>query len=205
MNKRDDIALAEDYKELLRGGRILVVSGPSGSGKTTLINSLRGSFPELVYSVSVTTRKQREGEEEGDDYFFVSVEKFREMIEADELAEWAVYCDNYYGTPKKFLMDTLERGDDIVLEIEVQGAMQIKEKFPQGVFIFVVPPSLEVLKQRLSRRGTEDIRRIKGRIERAKREMNYWRNYDYLIVNDELDKAEEELRAILMAERCRIR
>lgn len=184
-------------------GLLVVISGPSGVGKGTVCKALRKTMPELTYSISATTRSPREGEVDGVNYFFKSVQEFKKMIEEDELIEWAQYVGNYYGTPRRFVEETLAQGQDVVLEIEVQGAMQVKEKYPQGIFIFLVPPSFEELRQRIIHRGTESESVLNLRLEAASDELKQIENYDYVVINDEVDKACERIRAIVMAEHCR--
>ncbi|KYQ86990.1 MULTISPECIES: guanylate kinase [Thermoactinomyces] len=184
-------------------GLLVVISGPSGVGKGTVCKALREMMPELTYSISATTRSPREGEVDGVNYFFKSVQEFEKMIEEDELIEWAQYVGNYYGTPRHFVEETLAKGRDVVLEIEVQGAMQVKEKYPQGIFIFLVPPSFEELRQRIIHRGTESESVLNLRLEAASDELKQINQYDYVVINDEVDKACERIRAIVMAEHCR--
>ena len=184
-------------------GLLIVLSGPSGVGKGTVCSALRESAPELVYSVSATTRAPRAGEQEGVNYFYKSREQFQSMIEQDELLEWAEYVGNYYGTPRSFVADTIRGGRDIVLEIEVQGALQVKKRFPQGVFIFLLPPSLEELKNRIVTRGTESEATISSRMAVASEELNLIEHYDYAVVNDRIETACERIRSIITAEHCR--
>ncbi|MBA4547517.1 guanylate kinase [Thermoactinomyces intermedius] len=184
-------------------GLLVVISGPSGVGKGTVCKALREMMPELTYSISATTRSPREGEVDGVNYFFKSVQEFEKMIEEDELIEWAQYVGNYYGTPRRFVEEMLAKGQDVVLEIEVQGAMQVKEKYPQGIFIFLVPPSFEELRQRIIHRGTESESVLNLRLEAASDELKQIDQYDYVVINDEVDKACERIRAIVMAEHCR--
>ncbi|MFM9330203.1 guanylate kinase [Paenibacillus mesotrionivorans] len=184
-------------------GILLVLSGPSGVGKGTVCNALRKMGTELVYSVSATTRTPREGEVHGVNYFFKSREEFSSMIESDDLLEYAEYCGNYYGTPREFVEDTLASGQDIILEIEVQGALKVKNKFPEGVFIFLLPPSLDELQSRIVTRGTETEDVIKSRMSIARDELRLIEHYDYAIVNDQVEAACHRIQAILTAERCR--
>lgn len=181
----------------------MVLSGPSGVGKGTVCAALRGMDTELVYSVSATTRSPRQGETEGVNYFFRSREQFISMIEADELLEHAEYCGNFYGTPRHFVEETLASGRDIILEIEVQGALKVKQKFPEGVFIFLLPPSLDELQSRIVTRGTETEEVIKSRMSIARDELRLMEHYDYAIVNDQVEAACRRIQAILLAEHCR--
>jgi guanylate kinase len=183
-------------------GLLIVLSGPSGVGKGTICTALRQCSPELVYSVSATTRNPRAGEAEGVNYFFKSKEQFRSMIERDELLEWAEYVGNFYGTPRSFVEQTIASGKDIILEIEVQGALKVKEKFPEGVFIFILPPSLEELETRIQGRGTETTDSIRNRLNVAVEEIRLLDHYDYAVVNDKVEAACERIRSIITAEHC---
>jgi guanylate kinase len=160
-------------------------------------------MPEIVYSVSATTRQPRQGEVEGVNYFFKTREQFQEMIARDALLEHAEYVGNYYGTPRDFVDRTLASGKDVILEIEVQGALKVKEKFPEAIFIFLLPPSLDVLKERITGRGTETQDVINTRMNVAVEEMNLLRHYDYAVINDEIDAACDRIRSIVIAEHCR--
>lgn len=180
-------------------GLKIVISGPSGSGKGTIVNKLIENENSIV-SISATTRKPRVGEVDGKHYFFRSKEDFEEMIRNNELLEYARFCDNYYGTPKKFVEDTTASGKNIILEIEVEGALQVKEIYPEAVFIFVIPPSLEELRQRLIDRQTETIDVIDKRLSRAKEELPYYKEYDYLVVNDDIDSAVTSIENIINCE-----
>lgn len=185
-------------------GLLIVLSGPSGVGKGTVCSALRKRLPGLVYSVSATTRSPREGEQHGVNYFFKSQEEFRRMIDNDQLLEYAQYVDNFYGTPRDFVEQTIEAGNDIILEIEVQGALKVKQTFPDGVFIFLTPPSLKELKDRIVGRGTETESVIHNRLSVAEEEIALMRHYDYAVVNDEVDKACMRIESIIVAEHCRI-
>ncbi|KLU60519.1 guanylate kinase [Peptococcaceae bacterium CEB3] len=186
-------------------GLLIVLSGPSGAGKGTLCQELLRQFPDVVYSVSATSRAARPGEMEGVHYFFRSRDEFRLMVERDELLEWAEFCGNYYGTPRFAVEQSLQAGRDVILEIEIQGALQVKKRFPQGVFIFVVPPSLDVLAERIHKRGTEAEEVIRKRLDTAVHELEYVSEYDYVVENDEILTAVEKLHSILVAEKCRVK
>lgn len=184
-------------------GLLLVVSGPSGAGKGTICSLLRKELPELSYSVSVTTREPREGEIEGKDYFFKTVAQVKDMIFRGELLEYAQVYGNYYGTPKPYVMDLLNKGKDVLLEIDIQGALQIKKVFPEGVFVFVVPPSLDELRARIYKRGTDAEEVIEKRLKAATGELSYASEYDYIIVNDVAEDATQRVLTLLEAERYR--
>ncbi|WP_064200610.1 guanylate kinase [Brevibacillus brevis] len=181
-------------------GLLLVLSGPAGVGKGTVCKALREVMPDLVYSVSATTRQPRPGEVEGVNYFFKSQEEFKRMIEEDALLEWAEYVGNYYGTPRQFVDDMLNEGRDVILEIEVQGALQVKESFPQGTFLFLAPPDLNELENRIVGRGTESQEIIRKRMEVARAEIELMDHYDYVVVNDVIESACERIQAIITAE-----
>lgn len=181
-------------------GLLLVVSGPSGVGKGTVCKYLTETEPDIFLSVSATSRQPREGEVEGQHYFFVSPEKFKEMIAGDEFLEYANYITSSYGTPKKPCFEHLENGNSVILEIEVQGGTKVKEKYPDTVMIFIVPPDMETLKQRLRGRGTEADDVIEKRIKRAYEEFDYLEKYDYIVVNDDIEKAAQRIKAIICAE-----
>lgn len=184
-------------------GSLIVLSGPSGVGKGTVCAALRRRSKELVYSVSATTRAPRAGETDGVNYFFKSREQFQAMIDRGELLEWAEYVGNFYGTPMSFVKQTIESGRDIILEIEVQGALQVQRNFPDAVFIFLLPPSLHELRNRIVTRGTESEETIRSRMNVALEEIGLLEHYDYAIVNDEVEAACCRIEAIVTAERCR--
>jgi guanylate kinase len=184
-------------------GLVFVVSAPSGTGKTTLCRAMTRIFPGLHYSISHTTRQQRPGDENGKDYHFISPQEFQQMIDRSEFVEWAEIYGHRYGTSRAVVEKVLEEGWDVILDIDGQGAKQIHDKKLPGAFIFLLPPSLEELERRLSSRRTERKAAMEERLRKAKAEMDeaYW--YDYLIVNDELEKAQEQLQAVILAEHCR--
>lgn len=181
-------------------GLLLVVSGPSGAGKGTICDALRKRFPLIQYSISMTTRKPRPGEVDGVNYFFTDNAHFEELLAEDAFLEHAKVYDHYYGTPKEYVFRMLSEGKHVMLEIDIQGAMQVKERYPQGVFIYVVPPSMDILADRLRHRNTDSPEVITGRLAKAADELSWIEKYDYIIVNDDLDKAIEEGASILTAE-----
>ncbi len=183
---------------------ILIVSGPSGVGKTTLCKKLLQLDGNLFYSVSATTRPMREGEVDGRDYHFLTVEEFEGMIENGELLEWARVYDNYYGTPLKPVLENFSRGKDVIMDIDVQGKRQIERNFRgRVVSVFVLPPSVDVLLERLERRGAETPQQFEKRKELIRKDLEYRWEYDYWLINDDLDKAVGELYSIIKAERLR--
>lgn len=185
-------------------GILIVLSGPSGVGKGTVRKAIF-SRPDtkFEYSISMTTRKPREGEVDGVDYFFRTREQFEKLIEQGKLLEYAEYVGNYYGTPIDYVKETLAAGKDVFLEIEVQGAKQVREKFPEGLFIFLMPPSLDELENRIIGRGTESVELINNRMEAARREIELTSMYDYIVENDSVDNAVEKINSIVLAEHCR--
>lgn len=186
-------------------GMLIVLSGPSGVGKGTVRKALfEDPNIDFQYSISATTRQPREGEKNGVDYFFLSKEEFEQRIMQGDMLEYAQYVDNYYGTPKSFIDETLESGKDVFLEIEVNGAMQVRKRMPEGIFIFLTPPDIEELEQRLVGRGTDSQEVIKNRIETAKSELKMMINYDYSVVNDEISNAVDAIKAIIKAERLKV-
>lgn len=189
---------------MLGKGLLIVISGPSGAGKGTLCRVLLNKNRELKLSVSCTTRSPRAGEKEGTSYFFIEKDKFNEMIEKDEFLEYAEVYGNYYGTPMSYVNKTLEEGNDVILEIDIQGALKVKNKYPDGVFIFIMPPTMEELKNRIKRRGSETEESLLRRFKSAFEELNYISSYNYVVVNDEIDTAVNKLESIILAERCRV-
>ena len=196
--------MAVEIEHVTPQGVLLVVSGPSGAGKGTICQILREQLPDLGYSISVTTRQPRVGEVDGKSYFFKTVPEVQEMITKGELLEYAEVYGNYYGTPRKYVMDLLQSGHDVLLEIDIQGALQIKERFPEGVFVFIVPPSLDELSARIYKRGTDSEEVIKRRMASAASELTYAAKYDYIIVNDIATKAANKVLTIMEAERYRV-
>ena len=187
-----------------RRGTLFVVSAPSGAGKTTLCREMRLRLNDLAYSVSVTTRPPRAGEIDGTDFRFVSEPQFRELLARNELAEWATVHGNLYGTPAGPLEAALRDGRDVLLDIDTQGAAQLRARYPDAVLIFVVAPSMGELEQRLRERRSDSEREIARRLQRAREEIVLWRRYDYLIVNRDVKEAMEQLESIIQAERCRV-
>lgn len=182
-----------------RKGILIVVSGFSGAGKGTLMKKLIGSYDNYALSVSMTTRNKRPGEQDGKDYFFVSKENFEEKIAQDGLIEYASYCNNYYGTPRDYVEKQLQAGKDVILEIEIQGALKIKEKFPTALLLFVMPPSAEELQRRLRGRGTESEEVIAQRLQRASEEAEGIEEYEFIVINDNLDECVKEMHELIMA------
>ena len=184
-------------------GILVVVSGFAGSGKGTLMKKLMTDYDDYALSVSATTRLPRPGEVDGREYFFKTVEEFKKMIAEEVFIEYAQYVSNYYGTPKKYVKEQLNEGKDVILEIEIQGALQIKEKFPEALLLFVTPPSAEILKNRLIGRGTEEASVIQKRLERAREEAEGIEKYDYFVINDELDRCALQMHQIIQSEHDR--
>ena len=184
-------------------GILIVVSGFSGAGKGTIMKALLNKYDNYALSISATTRNPREGEVDGREYFFKTREEFEKMIAQDELIEYAKYVNNYYGTPKAYVEEQLANGKDVILEIEIQGALKVKEKFPETLLLFVTPPSAEILKNRLIGRGTEAMEVIEQRMARACEEAEGMDKYDYYVVNDVLDECVENVHNIIQAEHSR--
>lgn len=185
-------------------GLLIVISGPSGAGKGTLCKALLEKNDNLKMSVSMTTRKPRAGEINGVNYFFVQKEEFKEKIKNNEFLEYANVYDNYYGTPKSYVEEMLSKGNDVVLEIDIQGALKIKDLYNEGVFIFIMPPSMEELKNRIEKRGSETEESLLKRFQSAFAEINYVSKYNYVVVNDTVEKAVKSLESIILAEKCRV-
>ena len=187
--------------EMKDKGLLLVISGFSGAGKGTVVKRLLEQHNDYALSISATTRSPREGEQDGREYFFKSKEEFEKMIEASELIEYARYVDNYYGTPKAYVEEQLKEGKNVILEIEIQGALNIKSMFPDAVLLFIMPPSAKELERRLVGRGTEDEATIRARLSRASEEAQGVENYNYIVINDDVDSCVETKDAIDESER----
>ncbi len=185
-------------------GLLIVVSGFSGAGKGTVMKRLIEKYQSYALSISATTRAPREGEVNGREYFFKTVEEFKEMIARDELIEYAQYVNNFYGTPKHYVEEQLKAGRNVILEIEIQGALKIKEKFPDAVLKFIVPPSAKVLKERLIGRGTESLDVVHARLKRAVEEAEGVEAYDYVVVNDDLETCVEDINEIILSEQKKV-
>ncbi|SFO00119.1 guanylate kinase [Eubacterium pyruvativorans] len=189
-----------------QNGKLFVISGPSGAGKGTIVNAVMDQADPsgTALSISMTTREPRPGEEDGVNYFFVTKEEFRRQIEAGGFLEYAEVYDHYYGTPKSKVMEKLNQGKDVILEIDIQGALNVKKAFPEGVLIFILPPSMEVLRSRLTGRGTDAPEVIERRLSKTRGELAFIDRYDYGVVNDDLKEAVETVRAIMRAEHARV-
>ena len=190
-------------KGMKKEGLLFVVSGASGSGKTTLCRAMLKIFPHLLFSVSYTTRPRRPGDKEGRDYHFISPQEFQRMVDRGDFAEWAEIYGHRYGTSKRILEEVRDKGRDVILDIDGQGARQIRKRNLGGTFIFVLPPSLQDLKRRLMDRQTEAKGALRERMEKAQEEIAEARWYDYLILNDNLKRAQDQLKAVILAEHCR--
>ncbi|NLX70403.1 MAG: guanylate kinase [Clostridiales bacterium] len=185
-------------------GLLIVLSGPSGTGKGTICSAYLKRNPGAILSVSVTTRKPRPGEKEGVNYYYTDKKSFEKMVDENRFLEYAQVYGNYYGTPRDFVEKKIASGYDVILEIDIQGALQVKEKFPEGVFVFIIPPSMDELKRRIVKRGTESAEAIYTRFQSAYQELNYMAQYNYVVVNDTVDEAVRKLEAIVLAEKCRV-
>ncbi len=187
-----------------RKGFLIVLSGPSGAGKNSVMNAVFPTIPNLKYSVSVTTRPPRKGEVEGVDYFFRTEEQFDELIREDKLLEYATFVGYRYGTPKDFVYEEIEKGNTVIMDIDIQGASQIRQKMPEAVFVFLLPPTREELERRLRLRGSDGKEEIEKRLRKSWEEVQHVVHYDYFIINDELSRAAEQLRHIILSERSRV-
>ena len=184
-------------------GKCFIISGPSGVGKSTVLHALMEKRKNVYFSVSATTRDPRPGEEDGVHYHFLDVDTFRQWIAKDEFLEYAEFVGNFYGTPRRFVDEAMERGEDVILDIEVQGAIQVTSKRPDAVRIFIAPPSWAELERRLTDRGTDSPDKIQKRLLRAKVEFQTAHTYDYFVINNTVEEAVEELNAIMTAEHCK--
>lgn len=191
--------------EITRKGILFVISGPSGVGKGTLKGALLARMSDIKQSVSVTTRSPREGEIEGTHYFFAKQNEFEAMIQRNEFLEWAQVYVNLYGTPRAFVVDNLDLGQDVLLEIDIQGALQVKQNMPLGVFIFISPPNIEELASRLLSRGQDSPDSIDLRLAASEDELKQISYYDYLVINDNVEEALDKVQSIIIAERCRVK
>lgn len=185
-------------------GLLIVISGPSGTGKGTVCKALLEKN-DFCLSTSATTRAPRIGEIDGKSYYFLSHEEFQKRIENNDFLEYAKVYGNYYGTPKSNVLKKLDEGNDVILEIDIQGALNIKKSYPDGIFIFLVPPSMKELKDRITKRGSETQESLELRFESARKEMKYAPQYDYVVVNDEIDNAAQKIESIIIAERCNVK
>lgn len=187
----------------MKRGRTFIVSGPSGVGKSTVLKALLERRKSVYFSVSATTREIRPGEEDGVHYHFLEVDTFRQWIAREEFLEYAEYVGNFYGTPKRYVDEAMDRGEDVILDIEIQGAIQVKSKRPETVSIFIAPPSWAELERRLTERGTDSPDKVQKRLLRAKVEFQTAHTYDYFVINDNVENAVRELDAIMTAEHCK--
>ena len=184
-------------------GKTFIISGPSGVGKSTVLRELFKGRDDLYFSISATTRAPREGEENGVHYHFIDVERFQKLIHEDAFLEYAEYVGNFYGTPKKFVDEAMDAGKDVILDIELQGAIQVTSKRPEVIRIFIAPPSWSELEKRLIGRGTDSPEKIRERLVRAKVELQNANTYDYFVINDTVEQAVREINAIMLAEHCK--
>ena len=186
-------------------GLLIVVSGPSGAGKGTICNKLINEMDNIKLSISMTSRPPRGKEVNGKEYYFVTKEEFEEKIKNDQFLEYAVvHHNNYYGTPKANIEEDLSKGKNVLLEIDIQGALKVKEKVQEAIFIFIMPPSMKVLKERLTNRNTESEDKVFERFKTAYKEINDYKKYNYVVVNDEIETAVDKVKSIIMAEKCRV-
>jgi guanylate kinase len=178
-------------------GAIIAISAPSGTGKTTIVRRILNDFPEIVFSVSATTRTRRKNEVEGTDYFFITEEEFRKKIEKNEFVEWEVFYDNYYGSFRSFIEKQISKGKPVLLEVDVKGALELKRIYPEAILIYISPPSLKELLVRLKKRQTENDEELKKRIKRAKMELSHKDKFDYFVVNNDLNTAYKEIKVLI--------
>lgn len=195
----------KQYKNKLKKGKVIVISAPSGTGKTTVCRKLLEQNPDIVFSVSYTTRQKRSSEIDGKDYHFVSENKFKQLVKQNKFVEWAKVHNHYYGTPKQPLLKAINSGNDILLDIDVQGGKNIKKIFPDGIFIFLLPPSWSDLKQRIIHRGQDNIKEIKLRLKNVVKELKYVKYYDYVVINDKLDTTIKIISDIIKSNKYKIK
>lgn len=188
-----------------RKGILFVISGPSGVGKGTIKDAVLEKIKDIKLSISVTTRAPRQGELDGREYFFASEEKFQDLLEKDQFLEWANVYSHKYGTPREYVMENLQNGQDVLIEIDIQGALQVKSKMPDGVFIFIAPPNTKELQARLYGRGKDSQESINERLAACEKEMEHMKYYDYVVINDVVKKAADKIEAIVVAERCKVK
>lgn len=186
-------------------GFLLIVSGPAGTGKGTVCKELLERNKDIVYSTSATTRKPRKGEVDGVNYFFIEKEKFEDMVENNEFLEHAYVHTNYYGTPRGFVIEQIEKGETVLLEIDVQGALQVKKNYPEAIFVFLLPPTMEELKNRIVKRGTESNEDIERRYKNAFKEIEFLGKYDYFVINNQIEDAVSDIESIIRAERLKVK
>lgn len=186
-------------------GFLLIISGPAGTGKGTVCKEILEGNEDILYSVSATTRQPREGEVDGVNYLFIDEDKFKDMVEKDEFLEYAHVHTNYYGTPKEYVVEQVEKGEIVLLEIDVQGALQIKQNYDEAVFVFLLPPTMEELRNRIIKRGTESMEDIERRYANAFKEIEFLGKYDYFVINNQVEDAVKDIEAIIRAEKLRVK
>ena len=186
-------------------GFLLIISGPAGTGKGTVCKEMLEGNEDILYSVSATTRQPREGEVDGVNYLFTDEDKFKDMVEKDEFLEYAHVHTNYYGTPKEYVVEQVEKGEIVLLEIDVQGALQIKQNYDEAVFVFLLPPTMEELRNRIIKRGTESMEDIERRYANAFKEIEFLGKYDYFVINNKVEDAVKDIEAIIRAEKLRVK